>query len=141
MLDIDPKHLLQVTSPDNEEPVKALGADRANPALGIRVRSGRPDGCEQHLGAFGAEHVVEAAAELRITVAEHEAYLSSPVRKHQQQVAGLLGHPLPGWMRRHPGHMDPPGVQFDKEQDVQPPQPDSVDGEEVARDDPGGLLA
>ena len=93
VVDIDPKHLLQVTSPDDEEPVKALGADRADPALGIGVRSGRPDGCEQHLGAFGAEHVVEAAAELRITVAEHEACLSSLLPKHQQQVAGLLGSP------------------------------------------------
>jgi hypothetical protein len=37
--------------------------------------------------------------------------------------------------------MDPVGVQFDEEQHVEPPQPDRVDGEEVARDDPGGLLA
>jgi hypothetical protein len=37
--------------------------------------------------------------------------------------------------------MDPAGVQFDEEQHVQPPQPDRVDGEAVARDDPGGLLA
>jgi hypothetical protein len=37
--------------------------------------------------------------------------------------------------------MDPAGVQLDEEQDVQPPQPDRVDGEEVARHDPGRLLA
>jgi hypothetical protein len=35
----------------------------------------------------------------------------------------------------------PPGVQLDEEQDVQPPQPDGVDGEEVTGDDSGGLLA
>jgi hypothetical protein len=32
-------------------------------------------------------------------------------------------------------------VQFDKEQHVEPPEPDAVDGEEVARHDPGSLLA
>jgi hypothetical protein len=37
--------------------------------------------------------------------------------------------------------VDPAGVQFDEEQHVQPPQQDRVDGEEVARNDPGGLLA
>jgi hypothetical protein len=37
--------------------------------------------------------------------------------------------------------VDPPSVQFDEEQHVQPSQPDGVDGEEVARHDPGGLLA
>jgi hypothetical protein len=37
--------------------------------------------------------------------------------------------------------MDSPGVELDEEQHVQPPQPDGVDGEEVARHDPGRLLA
>jgi len=37
--------------------------------------------------------------------------------------------------------VDPAGVQFDEEQQIQPLQQDRVDGEEVARNDPGGLLA
>jgi hypothetical protein len=36
--------------------------------------------------------------------------------------------------------MHPPGVEFDEEQHVQPLKPDGIDGEAVARDDPGGLL-
>jgi hypothetical protein len=36
--------------------------------------------------------------------------------------------------------VDPPGVEFDEEQDVEPSQPDGVDGEEVAGDDPSSLL-
>jgi hypothetical protein len=36
--------------------------------------------------------------------------------------------------------MHPPAAKFDEEQHMQPAQPDSIDGEEVARDDPGGLL-
>jgi hypothetical protein len=35
--------------------------------------------------------------------------------------------------------VDPAGVQLDEEQHIQPSQPDGVNGEEVARDDPGGL--
>ena len=48
----------------------------------------------------------------------------------------------PGAVRvgSHPGQMDPTGVQLDKEQHVQAPQPDGLDREEVAGDDPGGLL-
>jgi len=37
--------------------------------------------------------------------------------------------------------MNPAGVQFDEEQHVEPPQPHRFHGEEVARDDPGSLLA
>jgi hypothetical protein len=37
--------------------------------------------------------------------------------------------------------VDPAGSQFDKEQHIQPPQPDRVDGKEVAREDAGRLLA
>src|SRR4029450_8119497 len=37
--------------------------------------------------------------------------------------------------------MNPPGVVFDEEQHLQPLEPDGIDGEEVARDDPGGLSA
>jgi hypothetical protein len=36
--------------------------------------------------------------------------------------------------------MDTAGVQLDEEQHVQSPQPDGVDGEEVAGQDPRGLL-
>jgi hypothetical protein len=53
----------------------------------------------------------------------------------------LLGDPGAIRVGRHPGQVDPPGVQFDEEQHIQPPQPDGVDGEEVAGDDFCGLLA
>jgi len=72
---------------------------------------------------------------------QHEAQLSSSFAEHQQQVAGLLGDPAAVGVGGHPSQVDPAGVQLDEEQDVQPPQPDRVDGEEVARHDPGRLLA
>src|SRR4029450_8514426 len=47
VLDIDPKDLLEVAAPDEQQPVQALGAYRPDPALrvGVRVRGlhrGRP---------------------------------------------------------------------------------------------------
>jgi len=68
--DVDPKGLLEVASADDQQPVQALGADRADPALGVRVRLGRPHRRHQHLGTLGAEHVIKAAGELRVMVAE-----------------------------------------------------------------------
>jgi hypothetical protein len=38
------------------------------------------------------------------------------------------------------GEVDPPAAEFDEERHMQPAQPDSIDGEEVARDDPASLL-
>jgi hypothetical protein len=37
MLDMDPEDLLQVAAADDQQPVQALGADRADPALRERV--------------------------------------------------------------------------------------------------------
>jgi hypothetical protein len=141
VLDIDPQDLLQVALSYDQEPVQALGADRADPSLGVRVRPGRLHRRHQHLATFGAEHVVEAAGELGVPVAEQEAYPSPSLFQHQHQVAGLLGNPAAVGVGSHPGQVHPPGVVFDEEQHIQPPQPEGVDGEEVAGHGPGGLLA
>jgi len=93
VLDIDPQDLLQVGSSYDQEPVQALGADGADPSLGVRVRLGRLHRRHQHLTTFGAEHVVERVDELRVPVAQQEAYPSPSLFQHQQQVAGLLGDP------------------------------------------------
>ena len=74
-------------------------------------------------------------------VAEQEADLPSSLVQHQQQVAGLLGGPAAVGVGSHPAEMDPSAVELDEEQHIQPPQPDRIDGEEVAGHDPGGLLA
>ncbi len=141
VLDVDPKDLLQMAAPDEQQPIQALGAGGADPPFCVRVRGRRPHGRHQHLGTLRAEHVVEAAGELRVPVADQEAYLPSPLPQHQQQVAGLLGDPGAVGIGGHAGQVHTSRVQFDEEQDVEPPQEDRVRGEEVARHDPGGLLA
>jgi hypothetical protein len=61
--DLDPKDLLEVAAPNNEQPVQTLGADRAHPALGVGVRPWCPYWRDQDLGAFVADHVVEGAGD------------------------------------------------------------------------------
>ena len=82
--DVGPKDLLQVAAPNNEQPGQALGADRSDPALGVRVCPWCPHWRDQDLGALVADHVVEGAGELRVMVAEQVAQPSSSFFKHQQ---------------------------------------------------------
>ena len=56
-----------------------------------------------------------------------------------REVAGGLGGPGAGRVRGDAGEVHAAAVEFDEEQHVVAAQHDGVDGEEVARDDPGGL--
>jgi hypothetical protein len=59
MLDVDPKDLLEVAVPDDQQPVQTLGPDRPHPALGVRVRRGCPHRRAEHLATVRAEDLVE----------------------------------------------------------------------------------
>src|SRR6266540_2494151 len=54
VLGVDPEDLLEVTAADEQQPVKALGADGPHPPLraGVGVGVGRLHGCGQHLGGL-----------------------------------------------------------------------------------------
>jgi hypothetical protein len=83
VLDICPKDLRQMATSDNQQPVQALGADRADPPFRVRIRSGRLDRCHQHLPTLGAEHLVEAPGEFRVAVAQQgsaSVVLARPAR-------------------------------------------------------------
>ena len=108
---IDPEDLFQVTSPDDQEPVGTLGADRAYPPLRMGVRVGAWTG----VSSTSASSERNTSSKLRVNFASRS------------------------W--RHPGQVDPSRLQFDEEQHVQPLEPHRVDGEVVAGDDPSGLLA
>jgi hypothetical protein len=73
VLDIDVEDLLEVAAPDDQQPVQALGAHRPDSAFRMGVRVRRLHRRQHHLGALGAEYVVEAAGELGVVVAQHEA--------------------------------------------------------------------
>jgi hypothetical protein len=113
VLEVHAKHLVQVPATHNEQPVQALGTDGMNPPLCVGIGVGRLHRRHQHLGALRAEHVVEATAELRVTIANQEAHPPSSLLQVQQEVAGLLGNPGGVGVGSHPGQVDAPGVQFD----------------------------
>ena len=93
MLHVDLEHLLQVATPDDQQPIQALSSDRSNPPLGVGVRVGRLHRRQEHLDTLRAEHIVECAAELRVAVVDKEAQPSPSFSEHQQEVSGLLGDP------------------------------------------------
>ena len=57
VLDMDPKDLLQMAAPNDQELVQALGADGADPPFGVGVRLGCLQGRSEYLAALGAEHI------------------------------------------------------------------------------------
>ena len=69
---------------------------------------------------------------LRVPVTDQEPELASPFAEVQHQVPRLLGHPLPGRMRRGTKQVHSPGGDLHDEQDVDPLQRDRVDVQEVA---------
>jgi hypothetical protein len=90
MLDAEPKGPLKVAAP-NEQPVQALGTDRPHPALRVNVRLGRPHRREEHLGALGADYVIEAAGELRVMVADKGSTAVVPARPAPAASCGPAG--------------------------------------------------
>jgi hypothetical protein len=141
MLDVAAKDTNKLLGTHDQQLVQALPADRADPALGDRVGVGRPHGCADDLGTGRAPHVIERPGELGVPVADQEPERSGLIAKDGDEVAGLLGNPEAGGIVSDAGKMDPPPAKLDEEQHLHPPQENRVDGEEVAGQDPGGLLA
>ena len=56
-----------------------------------------------------------------------------------QQVAAGLGDPRTGRVGGDACQVHPAVVELDDEQDVQPGEPDRLDGEEITRQHPAGL--
>ncbi len=79
--------------------------------------------------------------ELRVPVTDEELELDllSAVCEVHEQVAGLLGHPRPGRVRRHAQDMNPARRQLHHEEHIQALEQDRVDMEEVAGQDALGL--
>jgi hypothetical protein len=115
----------------------SFGFLEAAPFRRWAVRSART----YRLDILGAEDIIERPAELPVAVADEEPRPVSLLLQVLHEVAGLLSDPGGVGVGGHAGQMDAAGVQFDEEQHVQPSQPDGIDGEEVAGQDSGGLLA
>jgi hypothetical protein len=71
----------------------------AHDLLRMRLRLRRPHRRPNHSDAFGAEHLVEAARELAVAIADEETHRLLLLGERHRQVARLLGDPTFGRIR------------------------------------------
>jgi hypothetical protein len=82
---------------DDQDPIEALTADRADQSFSERVGFRRLHGRSDDLDAFAFEHVVEGGRELRVAVADQKPdWRVAIIRERLDVVAGLLGCPGAG---------------------------------------------
>jgi hypothetical protein len=86
-------HEFEVAAAEDQEPVEALAADAADPALGVRSRLRRPYRRFDHTDALGAEDLVEVTSELAVAVTDEKMRADILVVEFHQQVARLVSHP------------------------------------------------
>src|SRR6266849_6014412 len=72
VLDVDTQDALELASACDQEPVEAVAADGADPALRERVRIRRPKRRSYDLDALALEDIVEGATELAVAVVDQE---------------------------------------------------------------------
>src|SRR5436190_24398317 len=72
MADVGDEHVVEVAAAEDQQPVEALTADAADPALGMGARLRRPYRRFDDVDAFGAEDLVEFAAELAVSITDQE---------------------------------------------------------------------
>ena len=70
--DVLDQHLLEMSAPEDENPISALSADGAHESLGECVRSWRSNGRLDDSDALDTEHLVETGCELRVSVPDEE---------------------------------------------------------------------
>jgi hypothetical protein len=92
MVGIGAEDVLELAAAEDEQPIEALAADAADPALGVGVRVRRLHGCADHGDPFALEDEIAAAGELGVAIVDQQAKrLLAIVERHQQ--ARLLGDP------------------------------------------------
>ncbi len=129
---VDLDDALELAAAEDQQPVEALAAQSADPALGVRSRPRCLHRRFDDTDAFGAEDLIEVARELAVAVADQEARPHPFVVESHQQVVRLLGHP--GALRVSGDARDVHATarEFNEEQDIQTLEEDGVHGEEVA---------
>ena len=90
---VDTEHMLEMAPAEDEDPVEAVGADRAHPTLGVGVCVRGLNGRTDHRDALGAKDLVEGVAELGVAIVEEEPE-RVPVAELHDEVARLLGDPV-----------------------------------------------
>jgi len=139
VLRVGAKHEIEVPASEDQGPVQALGSDRPNPALCVRVGVRRLDRGEDHLRPFRTEDLVEGAGELGVPVVDQEPHSLRATLEVHGQIPRLLGDPEGVRVIGRSRNEHAPRVKLDEHEDVEGPERDRLDREEVAGDDPLGL--
>ena len=118
---------------EDERQVQALSTQAPDEPLRVAVRPRRANRRLDRPGADRGEHGVERGGELGVPIADQELELRGPFPDVSEQVAGLLGGPLPRRVRRHTQDVDPTGADLHHEEHIQPAQQHGVHVQEVTR--------
>jgi hypothetical protein len=98
VLDVGWEDSFEVAVVEDQEPVEALAADAADPALGEDVRAGCANGCADDPDRFGAEHLVEGGGELAEELLRELRSLVDEVDPCPAEVT-TFAKAAPGWRR------------------------------------------
>src|SRR6266545_6122228 len=128
---VNPQHALEMAAAQDQDPVEAVGADGADPALRVGIRVRRPNRRADHFHSLGTEHLVEPAAELRVAIVDQKPERLLLAELHHQ-VARLLRCPAAVGVRGTGHVLDPSRRQRNEEQHVDPLQKGGLNGEKVA---------
>jgi hypothetical protein len=123
----------------DEDPVGALGPDATDEPFNVAVGSWRPRWNLDRLDTLGGEHGIECRAVLGVPVADEEPERRDPVVEVGHEVAGGLRSPPHGRVLGDAKDVDPATRDFHDEQYVESAQPNGVEMEEVAGQQPGRL--
>ena len=128
------ENALEVTRIANEQPIETFGANGPNEAFRdpVRLRYLNRRAHEANAGAL--KHLIKAACEFAIMIANQEANRFRAVRERPAHLTGLLRDPLLVGMGRAAGKVHTSAGDLDEEEHVQPSKPDRVDSEEVDGD-------
>jgi hypothetical protein len=135
---VDAEHVLEMPAAQDEDAVRAVGAESAHPALGVGVRVRGLDGRAYHPDALDAKDLIEGVAEFRVAIMDEEPERLLVAELHDE-VARLLGDPASVRVSAGGDVLDPPGRERDEEEDVDPLQEGCLDGEKVAGEHAGRL--
>jgi hypothetical protein len=109
--DVGLEYSLEVSRVVDQDVVETLLAHGPHEPLRERVRPRCADRCSDDADALGAEHLVERARELRVSVADEEPGVPEPFV--DREVPRLLRDPRRVGVRRDAHHMHSPGRKLD----------------------------
>src|SRR6266536_3286580 len=115
MAPVGAEHVFEVAAAEDEDPVEAVGANRAYATLGEGVRVRRLNRRADHLDAFRPDDLVERVAELGVAIMDEEPERLL-VRELHGEVARLLGGRASVGVRAAGDVLDPPGRERGEEE-------------------------